>query len=132
MNTITVSHRSHLHRMPLESALGGRLGLYGGTAERHAPFFMLAGATGYTSGAANLCPRLSLAMHAALAGQRYEEAMHLLSILRPIEDYRARDADSYSISALKYALQVCGWDFGPVRPPQRRLTPEEEAAVRRL
>jgi len=109
-----------------------RLGLYCGTAERYAPFFMLAGATGYTSGVASLCPRLSLAMHAALTAQRYDEAMRLLSILRPIEDYRARDGDSYSISAIKYALQVCGWDFGPVRPPQRRLTPEEEAEVRRL
>jgi 4-hydroxy-tetrahydrodipicolinate synthase len=109
-----------------------RLGLYCGTAERYAPFFMLAGATGYTSGAGNLCPRLSLAMHAALMERRYDEAMRLLSILRPVEDYRARDGDSYSISALKYALQVCGWDFGPVRPPQRRLTPEEEAEVRRL
>jgi 4-hydroxy-tetrahydrodipicolinate synthase len=109
-----------------------RLGLFCGTAERYAPFFMLAGATGYTSGAGNLCPRLSLAMHAALTGRRYNEAMRLLSILRPIEDYRARDGDSYSISAIKHALQVCGWDFGPVRPPQRCLTPEEQADVCRL
>src|SRR5262245_2645771 len=58
----------------------GRLGLYCGTAERHAPFFMLAGAAGYTSGTGNLCPRLSLAMHAALAAGRHDEAMRLLSV----------------------------------------------------
>ena len=112
--------------------VSGRLGLYCGTAERHAPFFMLAGATGYTSGTGNLCPRLSLALHAALMERRYDEAMRLLSILRPVEDYRARDGESFNISAIKYGMQVCGWDFGPVRPPQRRLTPEEEAEVRRM
>src|SRR6185437_6754569 len=44
----------------------GRLGVYCGTAERWAPFFMLAGATVYTTGAGNLCPRLTLAMFRAL------------------------------------------------------------------
>src|SRR6185295_6732403 len=62
----------------------GRLGLYCGTAERFAPFYKLAGATGFTSGAANLCPRLSLAMFDALAAGNYAEAMRLLAILRPI------------------------------------------------
>lgn len=110
----------------------GKLGLFCGTAERFAPFFMLAGATGYTSGAGNLCPRLTLALHAALAAGKYEEGMRLLSILRPIEDYRARDGDSFNISAVKFGLQVSGRDFGPVRPPQRRLTVQEETAFRRL
>ena len=110
----------------------GGPGLYCGTAERYAPFFMLAGAAGYTSGAGNLCPRLTLALHAALAAGRHGEAMELLRVLRPIEDYRAREGDSYNISMIKYGMRVCGWDFGPPRPPQRRLTPEEEAEVRRL
>jgi len=110
----------------------GKLGLFCGTAERFASFFMLAGATGYTSGAGNLCPRLTLAMHAALASGRFEEALRLLRVLRPIEDFRAREGDSFNISAVKFGLKSCGWDFGPVRPPQRRLTSPEEAAFRRL
>ncbi len=110
----------------------GKLGLFCGTAERFAPFFMLAGATGYTSGSGNLCPRLTLALHAALAAGEYEEGMRLLRILRPIEDYRAREGDSFNISAVKFGLQVCGWEFGPVRPPQRRLTAQEETALHRL
>ena len=60
------------------AAARGKLGLYCGTAERFAPFFMLAGAAGYTSGAGCLAPRLTLALHAALAGGDHPGAMRLL------------------------------------------------------
>lgn len=109
-----------------------RAGLYCGTAERWAPFFMLAGATGYTSGAGNVCPRLTLAMHTALTAGDHDQAMRLLRLMRPIEDFRSREGDSYNISAIKAAVQIAGWDFGPPRPPQRRLVPGEEAELRRL
>lgn len=108
------------------------LGLYCGTAERFAPFFMLAGASGYTTGAGNLCPRLSLAMFRALAAGDFAESMRLLEILRPVEDYRARDGDSYNISLLKYGLKLAGRDVGPPRPPNRRLTADEQAEIGRL
>lgn len=110
----------------------GVLGVYCGTAERFAPYFHLAGATGYTSGAANLAPRLSLAMHAALTAGDYPEAMRILQVLRPIEDYRARASDSYNIAMLKTAVKLTGRDFGPPRPPQRRLTTGEEAEIQAL
>jgi 4-hydroxy-tetrahydrodipicolinate synthase len=109
--------------------LDRRTGLYCGTAERFAPFFMMAGAQGYTTGAGNLCPRLTLAMFQALADRDYAKGMALLDVLRPIEDYRARADDSYNVSMLKFALQGTGRDFGPARPPQRRLTKAEEAEV---
>jgi len=96
-----------------------------GSAERFAPFFMLAGATGYTSGAGNLCPRLTLAMHAAARAGDWEETLRLQEIIRPIEDYRARAGSSYNISFQKHALKSIGLDFGPPRPPQRQLTAEE-------
>jgi 4-hydroxy-tetrahydrodipicolinate synthase len=110
----------------------GRLGLYCGTAERFAPFFALAGATGYTSGLGNIAPKLTLAMSAALRAGNFAEAMRLLKIVRPIEDFRALSGDSYNISAIKAGMQFAGWNFGPVRPPQRRLTAEESAELRRL
>jgi 4-hydroxy-tetrahydrodipicolinate synthase len=106
----------------------GRLGVFCGTAERFAPFFHLAGATGYTSGAANLCPRLTL----ALARGNYTRAMELVRVLRAIEDYRARAGDSYKISKLKTGIRLAGFVFGPPRPPQRALTGEEEEEVRAL
>jgi 4-hydroxy-tetrahydrodipicolinate synthase len=114
------------------AALDPRVGLYCGTAERFAPFFAQVGVRGYTSGAGNICPRLTLAMHRALAAANFSEARRLLAIIRPIEDYRARAADSYNISMLKFALHLTGHDFGPVRPPLRRLTAREEAEVRTL
>jgi 4-hydroxy-tetrahydrodipicolinate synthase len=114
------------------AAQRGRLGLYCGTAERVAPFFHLAGARGYTSGAGNLCPRLTLALHRALDEGRSEAAMRYLHILRPIEDYRARAGDSYNISMLKASLRLTGRDFGPPRPPQRRITAAEEAEIQVL
>ncbi|MGE0607013.1 MAG: dihydrodipicolinate synthase family protein [Pirellulales bacterium] len=114
------------------AALDPQCGLYCGTAERFAPYFALAGATGYTSGAGNLCPRLTLSMHAALAAGDWREAMRLLAVIRPIEDFRARAGDSYNISMLKYALTLTGRDFGPPRPPQRRIMPADQAEIRRI
>jgi 4-hydroxy-tetrahydrodipicolinate synthase len=110
----------------------GRLRVFCGTAERFAPFFHLAGAMGYTSGAGNLCPRLTLTMHRALSEGRYSEAMESLRRIRPIEDYRAKAGDSYNISMLKAALHLTGRDFGPPRPPLRRIQPAEEAEIRSL
>ena len=109
-----------------------RIDVYCGSAERFAPFFHLAGTKGYTSGAANLCPRLSLAMFAALNAGDYPRAMELLRIIRPIEDYRARAGDSYNIPLLKFGVRLLGFDFGPARPPQRRLTAAEESEIRAL
>ncbi len=104
---------------------GGRIDWYCGSAERFAPFFMLAGAPGYTSGAGNVAPRLTLALHAAARRGDWSEAMRLQQILRPIEDYRARAGSSYNISFLKHAIRATGLDFGQPRPPQRRLTDAE-------
>lgn len=107
----------------------GRLEWTCGSAERFAPYYMLAGAEGYTTGAGNLCPHLTLAMHAAFAAGELREGLRLQEIILPIEDYRARAGDSYNISMLKYAMTLLGRDFGPPRPPQRRLTAEERAEI---
>jgi 4-hydroxy-tetrahydrodipicolinate synthase len=58
--------------------------------------------------------------------------MRLQQIILPIEDYRARAGDSYNVSMLKHALSVIGREFGPPRPPQRRLTADERAEVEAL
>jgi 4-hydroxy-tetrahydrodipicolinate synthase len=113
-------------------AVDPRTGVYCGTAERFAVAFMAAGVPGYTTGAGNLCPRITLAMHAALTKGDYAEARRLQKIIRPIEDYRARAGDSYNVSMLKYGLSVVGYDFGPPRPPMRRLTSNEQVEIRTL
>jgi 4-hydroxy-tetrahydrodipicolinate synthase len=114
------------------TAARGLTGLYCGTAERWAPFFMLAGATGYTSGIGTLCPRLTLALHADLSRGDYGTAFQRLTILRPLEEFRSREADSFNIVAVKEALNLCGRGFGPCRPPQRRLNEAERGEIQEL
>jgi len=111
---------------------GGRIEWLCGTAERYAPFFMLAGSTGYTTGAGNLCPHLTLEMHASLEAAEWDEGLRLQHLLLPIEDFRARDGDSYNISMLKYAARLVGEDLGPVRAPQRKLSPAEKSEIEAL
>ena len=103
-----------------------------GSAERFAPYFMVAGATGYTSGAANLCPKLTMSMHRALAQGDMATATERQRTLLPIEYYRARQGDSFGISLLKFGLSLRGYDFGQVRPPQRRLTATERTEIEEL
>jgi 4-hydroxy-tetrahydrodipicolinate synthase len=110
----------------------GRIEWLCGSAERFAPYYMLAGATGYTTGAGNVCPHLTLAMHAALAAGEWAEGMRLQKLLLPIEDYRGREGDSYNISMLKQAMHSIGENLGPVRPPQRRLTDKEAGEIHAL
>lgn len=103
-----------------------------GSAERFAPYYMLAGSTGYTTGAGNICPRLTLAMHAAFAAGEYDEGMGYQQQLLPIEDYRQREGDSYNISMLKHAMTVLGQDFGAPRAPQRQCTQGEMREIEEL
>jgi 4-hydroxy-tetrahydrodipicolinate synthase len=107
----------------------GRIEWLCGSAERFAPYYMLAGATGYTTGAGNICPHLALVMHAAFAAGEFAEGMRWQKLILPIEDFRARDGDSYNISMLKTAIRRVGFDFGPPRAPQRQLTTQERSAI---
>jgi 4-hydroxy-tetrahydrodipicolinate synthase len=103
----------------------GRIDWFCGTAERFAPFYALVGASGYTTGAGNICPRLTLAMQAAIVQGNWDEALRLQEILLPIEYYRSRENDSYNVSMLKHAIKQTGLDFGLPRPPQRQLNEQE-------
>lgn len=103
-----------------------------GSAERFAPYFMLAGAPGYTTGAGNLCPHLTLAMHAALAAGAWSEGMRWQQLILPIEDFRAREADSYNIAMLKCAMEILGTPFGLPRPPQRRVSETDRRQIEDL
>lgn len=105
---------------------GGRIEWLCGTAERFAPYYILAGATGYTSGAGNLCPHLTLAMQAAFAQGEFVEGMRFQQALLPIEEYRERAGESYNISLLKAAMQIFFQeDWGIPRAPQRRIAASE-------
>ena len=107
----------------------GRIEWLCGSAERFAPYYMLAGATGYTTGAGNVCPHLTLAMHTAFASGEYAEGMRRQAQILPVEDYRAREGDSFNISMLKQAMRSLGEDFGAPRAPQRQLTDAQRTEI---
>ena len=111
---------------------GGRIDWFCGSAERYAPFFALAGAPGYTSGAGIICPRVTLAMHRAMVDNDWPRAMELQRILLPIERFRGRDNNSFNVTFLKYAVRQLGLDFGEPRPPQRRATAAEREEIDRV
>ncbi|GIW96582.1 MAG: putative 5-dehydro-4-deoxyglucarate dehydratase 2 [Pirellulaceae bacterium] len=110
----------------------GRSAWYCGLAERYAPYFHLAGAASYTSGAGNICPRITLKLFQALLEGNWNEALRWQRALLPIEYHRAQEKNSYNVTTLKYALRHLGLDFGPPRPPQRCLTDSEIAKLDEL
>jgi len=103
-----------------------------GSAERFAPYFLLAGSTGYTTGAGNIAPHLTLAMHAACSAGAWSEAMRYQEALLPLEEFRAREQDSFNISMLKWAIRRTGLNFGPTRPPQRSLSAADQRTIDEL
>lgn len=100
-----------------------------GLAEPWAPFFWTAGARGFTSGLANVLPRLSLDLLAALRAGATTTAMALWHAIRPFEDLRARDGNAANVSAVKEALAQLDVAGRTVRPPVTELTEEDRALV---
>lgn len=98
-----------------------------GSAERYAPFFAAAGATGFTSGLANFAPDLSIGMQQALVAKDFDRAMGVREVCLEFESIRAMHDDEFNVSAVKAALQAVGLLAGEVRPPLR----EVDAATRR-
>jgi 4-hydroxy-tetrahydrodipicolinate synthase len=100
-----------------------------GLAEPWAPFFWLAGATGFTSGLANVEPRLSLRMLSSLAARDYDGAMDVWRAVRPFEDLRARRDSANNVSVVKEALAQLGLCDRRVRPPLAVLDAAERDEV---
>lgn len=96
-----------------------------GTAEAWAPFFWLAGATGFTSGIANFAVQESLALRDALRAGDVERIRSLWKRLRPVEDLRARWRDANNIAGLKAGTFLCGLTGEAIRPPLRPLPTHE-------
>jgi 4-hydroxy-tetrahydrodipicolinate synthase len=109
---------------------GGRLTWICGLAEMWAPFFHLAGATGFTSGLATVCPSLPVTLHARLAEGDRGGAMDLWTEARPLEEMRTRDASADNVSVLKEALAALGLCGRGVRPPSSVLSDVDAEAVR--
>lgn len=103
-----------------------------GLAEMWAPFFAIAGASGFTSGLVSVDPARSLRMLHALQNGDHPAAMQQWAQLREFEELRAREASELNVSVVKQALAELGLCRAAVRAPLSPLGADERAAVRRI
>jgi 4-hydroxy-tetrahydrodipicolinate synthase len=114
----------------LVSAFGaGDVAWVCGLAEPWVPFFWVAGATGFTSGLANVDPGLSLEMLGCLRGGDYDGAMRIWRSVKPFEDLRARRNSANNVPVVKEALAQLGLCDRRVRPPLETLDAAERDEV---
>ncbi len=101
-----------------------------GTAERFAPFFWLAGASGFTSGLGNFAPKVSLSMLDALRQEDYAEAMKLQGLISPLEYLREGRGTANNVPVIKVMLDHIGLTGGDCRPPIHPMSRvEKELAI---
>ena len=98
-------------------------------AELHAPGYFALGATGFTSGMANVDPETSLRFWRALDAGEQLLVTDLWQRVRPFEELRAANASADNVSVVKEALcqlEICGRE---VRPPSSLLPPGTRAKI---
>ncbi|NLS00647.1 dihydrodipicolinate synthase family protein [Rhizobium sp. P38BS-XIX] len=101
-----------------------------GLAESWAPTFTAAGAQGFTSGLVNVAPKLSLAVHAALARGDFAAARSVVARLEPFERMRTKFRNGANVTVVKEAVTNSGLDVGPVRiPGLPQLDPGDRQAL---
>ncbi|MGB3413855.1 MAG: dihydrodipicolinate synthase family protein [Microbacteriaceae bacterium] len=100
-----------------------------GLAEMWAPFFAIAGATGFTSGLVSVDPDRSLRMLEALHQKDYVSAMKEQQEIADFEALRARNASEMNVTAVKEALGQLGLCSAEVRAPLSRLNSTDRELV---
>lgn len=101
-----------------------------GSAEGWAPFYHVAGARGFTSGLANVFPRLTLEMRDALRSGDLAAAMNVWQKIEPFESMRAKEASAFNVAVVKEALNLVGRNGGVVRKPASGLGAEDQRVLR--
>lgn len=102
----------------------GRFAWVAGLAELSAPGYFALGATGFTSGLANVDPATSLGLWSALVDRDQDAVSEIWNRVRPFEELRAVAGNAYNVSVVKEALcqlGICGHD---TRPPSSSLPTE--------
>lgn len=118
----------------ITAKMGDRLIYLGGmpTAELFAEAYLGAGFTTYSSAVFNFVPALANEFYAALCGGDRATCERILNqFFYPFMEIRSR-AKGYAVSAVKAGVRLQGFAAGPVRPPLKDLTPQEEADLAAL
>jgi 4-hydroxy-tetrahydrodipicolinate synthase len=100
-----------------------------GLAELSAPGYWVTGATGFTSGLANVDPTSPLRLLAALRAADHAETMRLWEHIRPFEALRAAGEAENNVSVVKEALAQLGICRADVRPPSSTLDETGRSSV---
>ena len=108
-----------------------------GLAERWAPAMWGLGATGFTSGLANLAPEVAVTFLGDLRSGDETRIQNTWSRIAPVEQLRNQEGGGRSVSVLKAACAARGIPIGTaVRPPASGIAasqmPDIEAAVAAL
>ncbi|MFC8311148.1 dihydrodipicolinate synthase family protein [Streptomyces olivaceus] len=101
-----------------------------GLAELYAPAYWAMGATGFTSGLANVAPHLSLELLAVLRDGDFGAASAVRERVRSFEELRAERGSADNVSVVKEALAQLGHCRRDVRPPSHPLDGERRRRVR--
>lgn len=89
-----------------------------GVAEKWAPpFWSVTGVAAFTSGLANVSPRVSLDLYQALKSQDSSEVASLWKLVHTFEQLRSDAASKNNVSVVKEALRQLGWASASVRAP---------------
>lgn len=103
-----------------------------GTAEKWAPFFFNAGATGFTSGLINLYPELSFSLLEALRNEEKETVWKRWEESLAFEDLRAKYNNGNNVIVIKEAFEQLGLRAGVTREPVGSLAEDEKKEVTKI
>ncbi|MCM3763108.1 dihydrodipicolinate synthase family protein [Alkalihalobacillus oceani] len=103
-----------------------------GVAEKWAPFFFHAGATGFTSGLVNLYPEKSLELLEALKTKDEAKIWSVWNEVLPFENLREKYNSGVNVAIVKEGMRQLGLNAGVTREPVSPLSTEDKAAVRSL
>lgn len=106
-----------------------RLTWVAGLAELSAPGYFAVGATGFTSGLANVAPQLSVQFFRCLQAGEFGAAMEIWEFIRGFEELRALNESANNVSVVKEALAQLGLCRRDVRPPAGVLGEADRSAV---
>jgi len=106
-----------------------RLTWVAGLAELSAPGYFAVGATGFTSGLANVAPQLSVQLFRCLRAGEFGAAMEIWEFVRGFEELRAANESANNVSVVKEALAQLGLCRRDVRPPASVLSEADRSAV---
>ncbi len=113
-------------------AVGDRLELLCGVGEILAPSYFALGVKAFTSGLVNFMPKTCLAILKHLrAGQMAAAARIVERDTVPIYDLRAK-RPGYRTLVIKEAMNLCGMNVGPVRPPLAPLPVVDREELRAI